>query len=184
MAENIALEREDFWSNNPCDGDSFTHIVLPGVGSFDDFMFRLENSGFDMFLRRIHNDASAAILGVCIGMHIMSDRSDDGEKKGLGLIPGEVLRIPGIVVTPHMGWNSIEQMSETSLLESVDLEKGFYYLHNYMFRCANNDDVIAIAGYNVEIESIVMKNRTIGVQFHPEKSHANGIKLFSNFLGM
>jgi glutamine amidotransferase len=115
-------------------------------------------------------------------MHVLADASDEGSLKGLGLIPGNVKRLDTTLNLPHMGWNSL--VSEDSIFDSVDLNKGYYFLHNYHFESRNDDSSIASTDYGGEISCVVNDKKVYGVQFHPEKSHLNGELLFRNFMGL
>ena len=167
---------------SPDQFSNHTHIILPGVGAFDDYIKRLENKQFFNFLRDQHKKNKIPILGICIGMHVLGIRSEEGKKEGLGLIPGRVVKLKTELATPHMGWNEIILQKKSSILKEVNLKKGFYYLHKYKFEVSNHSDLIAISYYGCEIQSIISNGLTFGIQFHPEKSHSNGLKIFYNFM--
>lgn len=161
-------------------------LILPGVGAFDETMRRLDHSCMREVLdQRVLND-HVPIIGVCVGMQIMAERSDEGLLPGLGWIKGEVKRINTAALVnkphlPHLGWDAIEQMRPSPLLDEIDPEKGFYFLHSYCFFCTNPEDVLARTTYSDEFASAVNAGNVYGVQFHPEKSHSNGIQIFKNF---
>ena len=166
------------------DAEECSHIVLPGVGAFDDFMQRLQSSGFDRFIRQHAESRQKAIIGVCVGMKVLADKSDEGVLGGLGVIPGEIRSFSTDLVVPHMGWNSIKAKKSDGLLNEIEFEQGFYVLHSFYFKCGNMENSYASSHYGSEFDCIVQKGRTYGVQFHPEKSHSNGLKLFRNFLSV
>jgi glutamine amidotransferase len=160
--------------------------VLPGVGAFDTTMRTLRESGLvDLLNEEVHGRGKS-IMGVCVGMQILGDSSDEGVLPGLGWIPGHIRRIDvntlqGSPKLPHMGWNSIRTVGSPPLLEGVDVEQGFYFLHSYYFDAARRQDVIATMSYGAELPCGLASGNVYGFQFHPEKSHANGMAVFRNF---
>jgi imidazole glycerol-phosphate synthase subunit HisH len=169
---------------SPNQFSTHTHIILPGVGAFDDYIKRLEKKHFFNFLRDQHNKNKTPILGICIGMHVLGISSEEGIKEGLGLIPGRVVKLKAELASPHMGWNEIKMHKKSSILNKVDLKRGFYYLHKYKFEVGSSADLIAASEYGCEIQSIISNGVTFGIQFHPEKSHSNGLKIFYNFINI
>lgn len=161
-------------------------LILPGVGSFDETMLKLETSGLiDVLNDKVLID-KVPVLGICVGMQIMAKKSEEGVKNGLGWIDGEVRKFDKTIFTikpaiPHLGWNSIHITNHNSLFEGVDEEDGFYFIHSYYMRCNNSNDEAATAFYGHIFTCSVIKDNIYGVQFHPEKSHSNGVKLLSNF---
>jgi glutamine amidotransferase len=154
-------------------------VILPGVGAFDDYIARLKDSGIFEVLMNFHS-RDIYLLGICIGMHVLADTSDEGSLKGLGLISGNVERLDNLLNLPHMGWNSVA--SKNSIFDGADLNKGYYFLHNYHFVPSSDKSSIAVTDYGKEINCVVNDKKVYGVQFHPEKSHLNGETLFRNFL--
>ena len=148
------------------------------MGAFDAYVEKLELSGFFEFLSNTPDNLK--VLGICVGMQVLAEKSEEGTRKGLGLVPGEVRKIRTSLPLPHLGWNSIEIHADHPVCESVNPDIGFYYVHGYHFVCESNS-LIASSDYGGRVGSIVCKGNVCGVQFHPEKSHDNGIKLFSNF---
>ena len=162
--------------------------ILPGVGSFDTTMSNLKNSNIIDVLSDEVNTKKKHILGICVGMQILSNKSEEGTLKGLGWIPGEVKKIDKSklkvldLYLPHMGWNSLRSdRKDHPLLENINLNKGFYFLHNYFFSPQSSENIIALANYGYDFCSMVSNGNIHGVQFHPEKSHENGIQLLENF---
>jgi len=166
--------------------DLCSHIVLPGVGDYDETLKLLDENGFLDILNIYVLPEKKFFLGVCVGMQILGSRSEEGSRPGLNWIPGSVSKIPsegeeGLVRLPHMGWNSLNVIRQSKLIDGIDLEKGAYFLHNYEFITDDPECVISTADYSKKITSIVNKGNVYGVQFHPEKSHSNGIRLLENF---
>ena len=163
-------------------------FILPGVGSFDSTMQNLERSNILSVLNNEVQNKKKHILGICVGMQILSNKSEEGSLKGLGWIPGEVKKLDkdklklSDLYLPHMGWNSLSSNMEIHpLLENINFKKGFYFLHSYFFSPKSNKDIIALSNYGNDFCSIVSNGNVHGVQFHPEKSHDNGIQIFKNF---
>jgi imidazole glycerol-phosphate synthase subunit HisH len=166
-----------------------THFLLPGVGAFDPTIRTLRNSGIIAALETEVMEHGKPIMGICVGMHLLASGSDEGHSEGLGWIPGYVTRIDTGTLSqrphlPHMGWNSITGSAEDPLLAGINQERGFYFLHSYYFSVRDRDDVVADVSYGNDLPCIVRKGNIVGAQFHPEKSHSNGIRLIKNFVGV
>lgn len=164
-------------------------FILPGVGAFDATMRNLSESGLVSMLTEQVIGCGKKVLGICVGMQILADSSEEGVLAGLGWISGRVRKIdvasiPGNQKLPHMGWNSIRLSRQEVLFDGVDLERGFYFLHNYHFDAAGPGDVMAFVNYGGDLQCAVGRGNVFGVQFHPEKSHANGVAIFRNFAGL
>lgn len=160
--------------------------ILPGVGAFDTTMRTLRDSGLVGVLNEEVHGRGKKIMGVCVGMQILGDSSEEGVLPGLGWIPGHIRRIDASTLInppklPHMGWNSVKTIGTSPLFEGVDVEQGFYFLHSYFFDAARRQDVIATMSYGTELPCGVANDNVFGFQFHPEKSHANGVAVFQNF---
>ncbi|MCM8594240.1 imidazole glycerol phosphate synthase subunit HisH [Accumulibacter sp.] len=160
--------------------------ILPGVGAFDATMSYLTRSGMVDLLSEQILVHKKKVLGICVGMQILADSSEEGILPGLGWIQGRVRKIDASALgappfLPHMGWNSVSPQPGAGLFEGVDLERGFYFLHSYFFAAAREQDVIATVTYGRELPCAVAHGNVFGVQFHPEKSHANGVAVFRNF---
>ncbi len=165
--------------------ESANKIVLPGVGSFDYVMQSFNSSGLRRVVEKKVIEDNISVLGVCAGMQIFAEESDEGNEKGLGWVKGKIrlfdtASIKHKTKLPHMGWNTI--MSKKSLLfNEINDESRFYFVHSYYFDNSNNEDMISTTNYGGIFTSSVNKNNIYGVQFHPEKSHQNGLQLLKNF---
>lgn len=164
---------------------SATHIILPGVGAFDAVMKKLTSSGLSDALRDKISKKDSAILGICLGMQILGEYSDEGETSfGLGAIPAEVRKLP---VTPshkvpHVGLNSVEYVSNSQLFKGIPNNSDFYFVHSYAMEWSNVSSMVGKTYNGVEFCSVIdNKEGVLGVQFHPEKSRMHGLKLLKNF---
>lgn len=160
--------------------------ILPGVGAFDTTMRTLKESGLVGLLNDEVQGHGKKIMGVCVGMQILGDSSDEGVLPGLGWIPGHIRRInsttlKGLPKLPHMGWNTVRLKGSSPLFGSVDLDQGFYFLHSYYFDAIDSESVMATVNYGSELPCGVASGNVFGFQFHPEKSHSNGVAVFRNF---
>jgi len=160
-------------------------IILPGVGAFDETIEKLNSSGLKAILDKKVLEEMTPILGICVGMQIMANSSDEGVQNGLGWIPGKVklfdtsiLQKPKI---PHLGWNTVDIIKDTGLLRSIDSEQGFYFIHSYYYEVENESDILTKTFYGDNFTSSINRDNIYGTQFHPEKSHSNGMKVLINF---
>ena len=160
-------------------------IILPGVGSFDWAMQKLEKSGLKSCLDELVLDKKVPVLGVCVGMHLMAKSSDEGQCAGLGWIDADVKKLAtkqnahefGL---PHMGWNNAAPAIPNELFSNIDNQR-FYFLHSYYFNPSNNKNVLSYTDYSQKFASAIKRDNIYGVQFHPEKSHNWGLALLKNF---
>lgn len=180
-----ALERLGYRYVVSADHDAIAkapRFILPGVGAFAEAMNNLESRGLVEPLRREVLDNKKPLLGICLGMQVLADSSaEGGEHKGLGLIPGKVLKIAGAVRVPHVGWETLEVGKKDPLFARVPEGGQFYFDHSYHVETAP-EFVAATAAYGTGITAAVQKDNIYGVQFHPEKSHLNGLRLIKGFV--
>ena len=161
------------------------NIILPGVGSFDWAMTRLDESGMRACLDDLVMVKKRPVLGVCVGMQMMAKRSEEGKLPGLGWIDAEVKRFDESGFTqrthlPHMGWNDVSPCDDQCLFKGMAAPR-FYFLHSYYFAPANASDVLGVTDYSGNFASAARSGNVYGTQFHPEKSHQWGIALLKNF---
>lgn len=167
--------------------DNCRYLVLPGVGAFGEGIRKLRARAFDEAIIKAVNQGSG-LLGICLGMQFLMEKSYEfGEHRGLGLIKGEVREMPvkryGLRL-PHIGWNDTYFVKEDLLWESLANPSCFYYLNSFSCHCSDPQDVLATYEYGGGFAAIIKKERVIGVQFHPEKSHKEGLKLLKQFLSL
>jgi len=159
-------------------------ILLPGVGRFDMAMARLNQLGWVEPLRDKARSGTP-ILGICLGMQLFADHSEEGDVAGLGLIPGDVRRFRFDGQTPlrvpHMGWNRVRIHKRHPLIQGLDENAKFYFVHSYCFQCREPDDCLLTTPYGEHFSSAVQRDNVMGMQFHPEKSHRYGMLLLKNF---
>ncbi len=161
-------------------------IILPGVGAFDETMKMLNQSGFRDLLDESVLQQKKKVLGICVGMQILANGSEEGHLKGLGWIPGFVKKFDKNTLAekpklPHLGWNSISPRRQALILEGIDNSFGFYFIHSYYFEPQNPEHVLTTTFYGKAFASSLINGNIFGTQFHPEKSHGNGVRLLKNF---
>jgi imidazole glycerol-phosphate synthase subunit HisH len=161
-------------------------LILPGVGAFDYAMEQLNNSGMRNKLDELVLDEKIPIIGICVGMQMMGNKSDEGTSEGLKWIDADIVKFDEGLIQhrtklPHMGWNDVIPTKGQPLFEGLEQEAIFYFLHSYYFKCNNPVDSIAISDYGIPFTSAVNADNVFGIQFHPEKSHQYGEKLLHNF---
>lgn len=159
-------------------------LVLPGVGTFDRAMENLRSRGLVDPLNEAVQVRKLPVLGICLGMQLMADHSEEGEQPGLGWIEGAVVQLdPGEarLKVPHVGWSDIRPTAATVLFPVTSIPERFYFVHSYHFVCRHAGDVAARVSYGDDICVAVSKDNVHGVQFHPEKSHRFGMRLLTSF---
>jgi len=162
-------------------------LILPGVGSFDAGMERLNEKGLIPILERRILTEKIPILGVCLGMQLLSKKSEEGKLRGLGWLEAETIRFKfdgdnAHLKIPHMGWNQIAVNQAHPLFAGLEYVNRFYFVHSYHVVCANQNNILATTSYGFNFTAAVIKENIIGVQFHPEKSHKFGMRLLKNFV--
>jgi imidazole glycerol-phosphate synthase subunit HisH len=156
-------------------------LVLPGVGAFGACMNAFSERGFDRLVRE-RCAAGTPILGVCVGMQMLFEESEEfGAQRGLGLLPGRVRRFSNDLVVPQVGWNQVRRRNSHPLFDGIGDNAFFYFVHSYFCEPARREIVLGETDYGVDYASIVAQDNLCGVQFHPEKSQAAGLRLLSNF---
>ncbi len=178
-----AVGREARITEHPEEVRGASHVILPGVGAFEDAMRRLDETG----LGEAFKEAVAAgtpCLGVCLGLQLLFEGSEeDGLHRGLGLLKGRVVRFksaPGLKV-PHMGWNTLEVARPAPILEGLGADPSVYFVHSYHAAAADPSDVAAYATHGVRFPAVVRRGNLQGCQFHPEKSQRVGLAMYANF---
>lgn len=161
-------------------------LILPGVGSFDYAMQQLNDSGMRDTIDRLVLTEKIPVIGICVGMQMMANSSEEGKEPGLKWIDAVVKKfdeskIASHTKLPHMGWNEAVSARPNSLFQGMKAHPIFYFLHSYYFECLNREDVLAVSEYGGQFTSAVQKGNIYGIQFHPEKSHQNGEALLFNF---
>ncbi|NYT78463.1 imidazole glycerol phosphate synthase subunit HisH [Alcaligenaceae bacterium] len=168
--------------------EGLSGIILPGVGAFDNAMQKLNASGIADVLRYFVLEQKTPFLGVCLGMQLLFESSEEGKLPGLGFIRGEVRRFTGPdfdsgkLKIPHMGWNVVQPREDAALFAGLDQEPRFYFVHSYHVVCADDRDIAATCNYGYDFTCSVHKENIYAAQFHPEKSHRFGMKVFENFM--
>tara|TARA_Y100000996_G_scaffold400023_1_gene369612 strand:+ start:5242 stop:5871 length:630 start_codon:yes stop_codon:yes gene_type:complete len=165
------------------DIEYFDKIILPGQGAYATLMSNLKKLKIYNSLKKyLQNNGS--YLGICVGMQILSDEGyEDKITKGLGVISGKIRRFKNKnLIVPHMGWNSIKLKKENSIISKNLDNKDFYFVHSYIYENIKNSNILAVTKYGKNFPSIVANGNIYGVQFHPEKSHKNGLRLIKNFI--
>ena len=175
-------------SNCPNEISNAKKLILPGVGSFDHGMNNLRKSNLINVLKKKVLQQNTPILGICLGMQLMTLGSEEGDELGLGFINAKVKKFKtqnNKFKIPHMGWNQINLRKSSKLFDDIFIERfqqKFYFVHSYYVECMNSIDVLSTTNYIHEFTSAFEKNNIIGMQFHPEKSHKFGKEVFKNFI--
>lgn len=159
-----------------CDG-----IVIPGVGAFGDAMDNLRSPGMLEAIRD-YIRGGRPLLGICLGMQVLLEASEEhGIHEGMGIIPGMVRRLPGDVKVPHMGWNVVKPVRESTLFDGVPGGSRFYFVHSYYCDPEGDGWTLGTTPYGLDFASAVGSENVLGLQFHPEKSSTLGLKILENF---
>ena len=160
-------------------------LLLPGVGHFGNGMKKLKEKGFvELLSEKVVND-NTPIMGICLGMQLMTNHSEESDENGLGWIDATTKKFSfekGQLKIPHMGWNTLLTSKESLLGNGIIPDDLFYFVHSYYVSCNDTEDILFKSEYGNQFVSGFQKNHIIGVQFHPEKSHRSGLKLIQNFI--
>lgn len=167
--------------------ESATKLVLPGVGAFDAGMSQLNDSGLRAALDAAVLERNLPVAGICLGMQMMTEGSEEGRIPGLGWVPARTTRFkPAADETmkvPHMGWNVVNRAKGSPVLDFLDGESRFYFVHSYHVHCRDREDVLLTSQYgSISFDAAFERNNILGFQFHPEKSHRFGMALLKGFL--
>jgi glutamine amidotransferase len=172
-------------SSNPEDLLQAERLILPGVGAFDSGMTNLKEKGYLEVLNQQVKQQKIPILGICLGMQLMTKSSEEGVLQGLGWLDAETIRfrdLPSGMKIPHMGWDYIQVRKPTALIPDTTEEPRFYFVHSYHVSCNKTDDVLSTTKYGEEFVSSFCHENILGAQFHPEKSHRFGFEFLRNFM--
>ena len=168
--------------------DQLTHLILPGVGTFQQAMNILNNNGWTNWIKKYWVPSEKPLLGICLGMQLLASHGIEGSLNntkidGLGLIPGEIIHLPVAdnIKLPHIGWNDISIQQVSPLFANIN-DGCFYFVHSYYFSPVNDIHASSCCTYGINYPSSVQLDNIYGVQFHPEKSQRDGAKILDNFL--
>jgi len=159
--------------------NEYSGLLLPGVGNFDPAMNSIRDFSKTQFLDYVGN---VPVLGICLGMEMFFEKSEEGKEKGLGVMDGEVIILPNSMKVPHMGWNNLEIKKPGKLLEGVEHGSWVYFVHSYRVKPNSNDIITAESDYGIKVPAVVEQDNFFGTQFHPEKSSSVGKIMIKNFL--
>lgn len=180
------IGEEAFISSNPSQISSAKKLILPGVGAFDTCSQQLAESGLIPIIKKKTLEDKTPVLGVCVGMQLLFEGSEEGKLSGLGWIKGTVvkfdeLRLNGKLKVPHMGWSDAKLLKPSRLFENIN-DPRFYFVHSYHAQVQDQGDALLSSNYGYDFVSGVERGNILGVQFHPEKSHVFGMRLLENFV--
>lgn len=169
------------------DVENASRLIMPGVGHFDHGMRHLHQSGLLGVLNQKVLVSKTPVLGVCLGVQLLTESSEEGNEKGLGWIKGKTVAFNKTKLSanhkiPHMGWTDIKDFEQSKLFTGMYEEPRFYFVHSYHLQLDNPADVLASAHYGYDFTVGIEHENILGVQFHPEKSHKFGMKLLENFI--
>lgn len=162
-----------------------TALILPGVGHFGKAMEEINSRDLLKVLNEKVVEQKTPVLGICLGMQLLLEHSEEGDSKGLGWIKGEVKKFnfdSSVLKIPHMGWTQVECIKNDKLFNNFYNDVRFYFVHSYYVECENKADVAGVSEYGVRFDSALTHDNIYGVQFHPEKSHKYGMQLLKNYL--
>lgn len=171
-------------SRNPTDVLAAQKLLIPGVGNFDYGMKMLNASGLRDAVDRYALELRRPVLGICLGAQILGKGSEEGDASGLGWIDMSCHKLPAMsnIRVPHMGWNKILTKKKSSLINQLEHDARFYFVHSYYMKCNQPEDVLATTSHGIEFTCAVQKENIMGTQFHPEKSLRHGLALMKSFV--
>jgi glutamine amidotransferase len=162
-----------------------THLILPGVGSFDVALRTIDERGLRDVLAAKALIEKVPTLGICLGMQLLGTSSEEGKLPGLGWFTGKTVKLPSNdLKVPHIGWNAVSWSTANGLFEGIAPGTRFYFVHSYHYETESTAEVAARVGYGSDIVAVIRRGNILGTQFHPEKSRAGGLQLLRNFLQM
>lgn len=178
-------------SNDPKEIEKSKKIILPGVGSFDKAMYRInELKLFDVLIAKALVD-KIPFFGICLGMQLLTKSSHEGKEKGLGLIEAKTIsfknefeKLSIDLRVPHMGWNNTFIQNDSIFTENLEKTNKYYFVHSYFVRCMDSENISMSTDYGISFHSAIKKDNIFGSQFHPEKSHKFGMNLLKNFINI
>ena len=162
------------------DSNNFSGLLLPGVGNFDPAIKSISKISKNEFKEYVNDDIP--VLGICLGMEMFFEKSEEGKEKGLSVMDGEVIVLPKTMKVPHMGWNNLEIKKTGKILEGVENNSWVYFVHSYRVKPKSNDLIMAESDYGIKVPAVVEQKNFFGTQFHPEKSGFVGKIMIKNFL--
>lgn len=184
MLDRIGTKCEIIADPNNIVYDDFSKLIFPGVGSFDAAMSLIISNGWVNLLNKFIENPNNKLLGICLGMQLLFEKSEEGQLQGMNFIPGKVVKFNASDVSiriPHMGWNNVEFKEKANLFKDIPVPARFYFAHSYHISDIHEDHIQATCNYGYSFPCAVRKDNIYGVQFHPEKSHKFGLKLLENF---
>lgn len=173
-------------SSDTEDIERASKLILPGVGHFGAAMEQLQHHNLIAILNKKAIDEKTPMLGICLGMQLLTNYSEEGNCKGLGLIDAEVRKFrfetESNLKIPHMGWDYIQINHASKIVEDVEKDSRYYFVHSYAVHCKTENQSVASTEYGYCFDSIIQNENVVGTQFHPEKSHKYGMQILKNYL--
>src|SRR3989338_9481459 len=162
--------------------NSYSGLILPGVGNFDPAIRTIRERSTKQFNEFVKDEIP--VLGICLGLEMFFEKSEEGKEKGLDIMKGEVVLLPKNMKIPHMGWNNIQIKQQSKILEGVKDGSWVYFVHSYRIKPENDTIIVADADYGIQVPAVVEDDALFGTQFHPEKSGQVGTIMIQNFLNV
>jgi len=160
--------------------NSYSGLLLPGVGNFDPAIKSIRDYSKTDFVEFV--GSNTPVLGICLGMEMFFEKSEEGKERGLGVIDGEVVLLPNNMKNPHMGWNNIQVKKHSKILEGISDGAWVYFVHSYRVKPKNEETIVADSDYGIKVPAVIEYKNFFGTQFHPEKSANAGSIMIKNFL--
>jgi glutamine amidotransferase len=171
-------------TNNKEEINAAAKLILPGVGAFDPAMIELKRLDLVDVLQRKAMEEKTPLLGICLGMQLLTAGSEEGKEHGLGWIPAFAYRFPQqeTLKVPHMRWDYVEKTNDSPLTKELEPQSKFYFVHSYFVRTESRSHSVLQSEYGTTFDAAIQKENIYGVQFHPEKSHKYGMRILQNFV--